>query len=119
MTGLRFACQRSGNCCARPGGRVRVAAGEIPALAAVTGLSPRGFGSRYLSPGPEGDWLLKEQPDGACVFLEHQDGRARCVVYAARPERCRTFPFWPELEVPGPARDEALRFCPGLRVVDV
>jgi len=53
------------------------------------------------------------------VFLEHHAGRAHCAVYAARPERCRSFPSWPELEVDPAVRAEALRFCPGLSIESV
>ena len=50
------------------------------------------------------------------MFLE--DGReAGCRIYPVRPERCRTWPFWPELREPGPALEEAQRFCPGIQPV--
>jgi len=33
-----------------------------------------------------------------CVFLDRvsQPGKAVCSLYDARPEQCRTFPWWPE-----------------------
>ncbi len=119
MTGAEFPfafeCARCGNCCTRPEGRVRVTTDEVAALARARGLAESGFVSRYLNAGPNGDWLVRLAPDGACPFLERADGLALCTVYGARPEHCRTFPFWDELRTPGPALDEARRFCAGIR----
>ncbi|MEZ5988482.1 MAG: YkgJ family cysteine cluster protein [Planctomycetota bacterium] len=109
-----FACRRSGNCCARPGGRVRASEAEARAMAALLGLGYDGFRTRYLVPGPGGDWLVKDAPGGACPFLGREDGLATCAVYAARPAHCRSFPHWPELAEDGPALREATRFCPGI-----
>ena len=111
---FEFSCRRSGNCCTRPDGRVRIAEDDIAALAAASELSPSGFRSRWLVPGPDGDSLLKLGPDGACPFVAFESGRASCSVYEARPEHCRSFPFWPELAEDGPALREAARFCPGI-----
>lgn len=107
---FRFACRRSGNCCARPEGVVRVAPDEVRRLAAFLGLSEPAFRSRHLA--ASGD-RLAEGLGGRCVFLE--DGReARCGVYPVRPERCRTWPFWPELRDDPQALREARRLCPGI-----
>lgn len=116
MTGFsfRFQCQRSGNCCSRPEGRVRISEEEIPAIAALVGLEVDGFRARYLVAGPGGDSLLKSGLGPACIFLQKQEGRATCGIYEARPSHCRSFPYWDELRRDGPALREALRFCPGM-----
>lgn len=111
---FRFSCKRSGNCCTRPEGRVRLAAEDIPKIAELLGLSVDGLRSRFLDPGPEGSWLVRMQPGGACPWFARVDGHGRCEVYAARPAHCRSFPFWPELRQDGPALREAARFCPGI-----
>lgn len=104
-----FHCQRSGNCCARPGGVVRVDPAEVEAIAAFIGLSPAGFGGRYLAVG--GD-RLRQGPDQRCVFLE--GGReASCAIHPVRPLQCRDWPFWPEMRDPERWR-AAMRFCPGI-----
>jgi Fe-S-cluster containining protein len=109
---FRFACRRSGNCCAIPGGVVRVTADEAAAIAVHLGLSEAAFAARYLR--PDGVRLV----DGfgnRCVFL--RDGiEAACTIYEVRPTKCREWPFWPEL-----LRDPELlaamqRICPGLEI---
>lgn len=107
---FRFACRRSGNCCAVPGGVVEVTAAEIAAIAAHLGLGEAAFRARFLQ--PDGVRLV----DGfanRCVFLA--DGReAACTIYPVRPVRCREWPFWPELRDDPAALQAALRRCPGL-----
>ena len=106
---FRFRCQRSGNCCARPEGVVRVSDTDVARIAAHLGMSEPAFRSRYVAAA--GDRLV----DGLgqrCVFLE--DGRhASCRVYAARPDRCRRWPFWDEHRDPA-ALAAAARLCPGI-----
>ena len=106
---FRFACQRSGNCCSRPGGVVRVDATDIERIAAHLGMPEAGFRSRYLQ--PSGDALVTGAGPG-CVFL--QGGReAGCSIYPVRPAQCRSWPFWEEMKDPERAR-RAARFCPGI-----
>lgn len=117
MSGLRqdgypftFACRRSGNCCAVPGGVVRVGEGDIAAIAAHLGMAAAAFVRRYVQP----DGLtLKDGLGNRCVFL--QDGpHVACSIYPVRPAACRDWPFWPELR-DDPARlRQALRVCPGI-----
>ncbi len=107
---FRFACRRSGNCCAIPGGIVRVTAAEIEAIAAHLDMDVAAFRSRYLQPDGV---RLKDGLGSRCVFL--QDGaHASCGIYAVRPAKCRQWPFWPEV-----LQDPALlqlvqRTCPGI-----
>ncbi len=105
-----FTCRRSGNCCAIPGGIVRVAAAELPAIAAWLGMTPAACRSRYLQPDGE---RLKEGLGNRCVFL--QDGAAAaCAIYAVRPAQCRTWPFWPEVLTDPALRRLVERTCPGI-----
>ena len=77
-------------------------------------MTVAGFRSRYLVAG--GDRLV-EGLGGRCVFL--RDGaEAACGIYAVRPAKCRSWPFWPELREPGPALDEAMRLCPGIEPLE-
>ena len=47
--------------------------------------------------------------DEKCVFL----GEKGCTVYEARPEQCRTWPFWPENLKREVWAKEIVPFCPG------
>ncbi len=113
--GFSFACQRSGNCCARPGGRVRFGPEVLPELAALLGLELQGLLSLYLVPGPGGDYLAKEAPSGACPFLESEKGLACCRIYPLRPEHCRSFPYREDVLQDPKVFASVLRFCPGLQ----
>ena len=49
-----------------------------------------------------------------CVFLESQNGLRRCSIYTARPQQCRTWPFWDENLRTPQAWDAAAESCPGM-----
>ena len=105
-----FACRRSGNCCAIPGGFVRVSAAEAAAIAARLSLSVVAFATRYLQPDGVS---LREGLGGRCVFLA--DGRpAGCAIYEHRPRQCRDWPFWPRLREDPALLALVRRPCPGL-----
>ena len=108
---FRHRCLRSGNCCSRPGGQVRVSAADVGRIAAHLEMSEAGFRSRYLA--ARGD-RLAEGASSACIFLEA--GPSRCRIYPVRPERCRSWPFWDELRDPA-ERAAAFRVCPGLEPI--
>lgn len=108
---FRFACRRSGNCCARPDGEVRPTSAEVRAIAAHLGLAEEAFARHYLTPGRE---RLKDGLGGRCVFLI--EGReTSCSIHPVRPARCRSWPFWPELRDDPEALRAALRLCPGIQ----
>jgi uncharacterized protein len=107
---FRWTCQRSGNCCAIPGGFVRVSADEAAAIAAHLGLDVAAFRSRFVQPDGE---RLKDGLGNRCVFL--QDGaQASCSIYPVRPAKCREFPFWPELLADPELLARVRRTCPGI-----
>lgn len=105
-----FSCRRSGNCCAIPGGFVRVTEDEAAAIAGRLGISVEAFRSRHLRADGK---TLKDGLNGACTFL--QEGReAGCSIYEVRPARCRTWPFWPEV-LENPELEKLVRrTCPGI-----
>jgi Fe-S-cluster containining protein len=79
-------------------------------MAAHLELSEEAFRSRYVS--ASGD-RLTEGLGGRCVFLE--EGRlASRRVHPVRPERCRSWPFWPELRDSEAELRLARRLCPGI-----
>jgi Fe-S-cluster containining protein len=105
-----FACRRSGNCCAIPGGVVCVAPAEAAAIAERLGLAVHAFAARYLQPDGR---TLRDGLGGRCVFLA--DGRpAGCAIYEQRPQQCRDWPFWPRMLQDEGLRALARRTCPGI-----
>lgn len=107
---FRFRCRRSGNCCAIPGGFVRVDAAERRAIAGYLGLDEAAFVSRFLQPDGV---RLKDGIGNRCVFLA--DGAAAgCTIYPVRPGKCRDWPFWPEVRQDAALRALVERTCPGI-----
>ena len=111
---FRWSCKRSGNCCAIPGGVVRIGPDEAVAIAAFLGLDERAFRARYVQPDGA---TLKDGLGNRCVFLA--DGaQAACTIYPVRPAKCRTFPFWPELLDDPALLARVQRMCPGIEPIE-
>jgi Fe-S-cluster containining protein len=109
--GLAFECTRCGNCCTGAPGEVRVSEEEVVALATAVGLDLADFHERCMRVLDDGSNGLVEKPDGDCVFWSRAHG---CLVYAARPRQCRTWPFW-RRNVADPERwAAAAAGCPGI-----
>ncbi len=110
--GVRFQCQGSGKCCTSHGefGFVYLTKEDRKRFAAHFKMRSSEFTKKYCEKG--GDiWRLKEReknPD--CIFLEAK----KCSVYQARPEQCRTWPFWPEVMNAKSWAKEIVSFCPGV-----
>ena len=101
-----FACLRCGECCRIKGGIVRIADKDVAAIAAALSVSESEFIDRWCDIAPDRKGLvLKDAADGhSCIMLDESN---RCRIYAARPEKCRTFPFeW--------MNDNSADYCPGL-----
>jgi len=110
--GLRFQCQRSGNCCKTHGeyAYVYLAPRDVQAIAAHLDLEPADFLARYTAED-EGYTILRiDSP--RCPFLQEDHS---CGIYPVRPKQCATWPFWEEN-----LRDEARwkgpvgECCPGI-----
>lgn len=110
--GLRFECQGSGKCCTSRGefGFVYLTKEDRERFAKHLNLSLAEFKKKYCD-RTQGIWHLKEDkalPD--CMFLKNK----RCSVYEARPNQCRTWPFWPEVMNAKAWKTEVESFCPGV-----
>ena len=106
--GIRFACQKCGQCCRGEPGVVWVNREEVARMSEYLGVSDHEFRRRYLR--RVGFRLsLKELDNGDCVL--YRDG---CMVYPVRPRQCRTFPFWPEALRSRGWFDQFVRNCPGV-----
>lgn len=116
--GLRFECTSCGNCCSGPPGYVNFTDDEAKAMASAIGVSDDEFWNTYTHDTTEGRSLTEVPgPNGHdCVFLdrESQPGKALCRVYEARPEQCRTWPFWGSVVRTPRTWASAARGCPGM-----
>ena len=108
--GIRFECQGCGRCCATRGeySHVYVSLPERRRLARHLGVSTRDFTMRYCQK-THGFHHLRDPHEG-CLFLRG----GICQVYDARPDQCRTWPFWLENMNRGVWHGEVMRDCPGV-----
>ena len=88
--GLRFSCQRCGRCCRIPDGIVYLTENDVQIAAEHLKISRDEFLRRYTHREHK-HRVLNEFSNGDCIFF--REGRG-CIIYDARPEQCRTFPFW-------------------------
>lgn len=87
-------CESCGGRCCRWGGYVWVTEEEVLALAAALQLDLETFADQHLR-AAYGRMSLQErlwEGEQLCSLFDPASGR--CLVYAARPEQCRSFPFW-------------------------
>jgi len=56
-------------------------------------------------------FVLKMPYRGGCIFFKNR----KCSIYEARPEQCRTFPYWPELKASYENWKEIEKYCEGAK----
>jgi Fe-S-cluster containining protein len=108
--GLNFSCTECGQCCTGSPGHVWLTRSEAEQLAIALDLPLRDFLQRYTRQVGARISLLEDPRSHDCVFLK--DGR--CSVYQARPEQCRTFPWWPHNLESEEAWRRAAGHCEGI-----
>ena len=90
-------------------------------MAKALGLSEQDFYDQFahrMKPRKTG-WSLNEHKtehgyDCALLDRTSQPGKALCRVHNARPQQCRTWPFWPENISSPRAWQRAARNCEGI-----
>jgi len=118
--GLRFACRRCGNCCTGKGSIVVVSAREREALARRLGMSVEEFEAKHTKQAFDETVLLDDPETGDCEFLERRaDGTTACRVNDAKPDQCRSYPFWSGPLASRWAWEEEGRRCKGVGKGDV
>jgi Fe-S-cluster containining protein len=96
--GLKFACKRCGNCCSGKGSVVVVTPREREALARQLGMSAVDFEQKHTKVAFDDVVLLDDAETGDCEWLvRNADGTTSCRVNDAKPDQCRTYPFWPRV----------------------
>jgi hypothetical protein len=108
--GIRFACQGCGECCRTRGryGYTYVSLPERRRLARHLRITTRAFTLRFCT--KTGGFFHVRSLGKDCVFLEGN----RCRVHQARPDQCRTWPFWPENMTQKVWSREVTAGCPGI-----
>lgn len=86
--GIRFMCQRCGDCCTGEPGIVSVTPDEITRIAEHLEMTVETLTETLLLVFEDGH-RIQEEADGRCVFFD-----GGCRIYPVRPQQCRTFPFW-------------------------
>ena len=111
--GIKFECQGSGKCCTSRGsyGFVYLTDDDQKRFAKYFKLTRMQFKKQYCGTKDGNVHLLDPvENKGDCMFLEDK----KCTVYEARPQHCRTWPFWPENMSPRVWNKEIATFCPGV-----
>ena len=125
--GLQFSCTQCGNCCTGGPGYVWISRQEIVKLAEHLKISPEETIERYCRK-IDGRFSLRETRGIGglwdCIFLRDADPQAGpdnalhkrrvCGIYPARPQQCRTWPFWNSNLQSRQTWDEAGRRCHGI-----
>lgn len=109
------ACADCRGACCRWGGYVWVTEGDIQAMAEIMNLELESFANQYVK-AAYGRLSLQErlrEGEHHCAMFDPYN--CRCLVYPARPEQCRTFPFW---EAYQENFQELLKLCPGVTAVE-
>ncbi len=113
--GVRFACQRCGNCCTGDGSVVRVSEREIEALALRVNLTPAAFIERHTREEHGARVLLDTGDLGDCEWLDRRpDGTSACRLQEAKPDQCASYPFWPRILASRGAWEAEGRSCTGI-----
>ena len=105
------ACETCRGECCRWGGYVWVSEEEIQAMAEQMNMGLEAFADEYIKAAYGRLSLQERLRDGeyhCCLFDSFNN---LCLVYQARPEQCRSFPFWDAY------RDKTrklLEICPGV-----
>ncbi len=106
--GLKFECQRCGNCCRGEPGVVWITKRETKNISLSMGVSTDLFTRNYVRL-INGRISLLEHGNGDCVMYDNG-----CKIYGTRPRQCRTFPYWSSNLKNKIEWKEQKRTCPGI-----
>jgi len=114
--GLCFSCTQCGKCCTGPSGSVAISEKEIEDMASFLKLEIKTFKRLYVKRRGQQHFLVEKRSSKTssnydCVFFKEN----KCTVYAARPQQCKTFPFWPENLNSEESWNLAAKDCEGIK----
>lgn len=109
----KMCSQCSGNCCIGESGYIWISPAEVEALALFLNMNTQELINRYLfKVGYK--YSIKEiklDPNNyICCFFDLN--KKQCSIYDARPNQCRTFPFWEHFKK---NKHEVLQECPAVQ----
>ncbi len=111
--GLNFECQMCSYCCSVEPGYVFLSENDIERLSSFFSLDRETFMKQYCRLVDYGTHYLvslTERKNYDCEFLSEKG----CTVYDARPEQCRTYPFWRSIMESREKWDEEAQYCRGI-----
>ena len=109
MTERRFECIPGCTACCDQKGYVYLTEEDLKRAAAFVGMRAGDFEAEYVYRTRH--LLRLRKPRGSqCHFLRE----GGCSIHPAKPEQCRTFPFWPELLASRREWNRTARYCPGI-----
>ncbi len=102
-------CQ--GRCCTGESGYIYVTKAEIFTIAKLLNMDVNEFGVKYLFKNGYKYSIKENKIDDSyeCVFYDRESNG--CKIYMARPNQCKTFPFWDYFKT---HVDELKEECPGI-----
>lgn len=100
-----------GRCCTGESGYIYVTKAEIFAIAEVLEMDVNEFALKYLFKKGYKYSIRENKIDDSyeCVFYDRKTNG--CKIYNARPNQCKTFPFWEYYKT---RVDELKLECPGI-----
>ncbi|KAA3662487.1 MAG: YkgJ family cysteine cluster protein [Calditrichaeota bacterium] len=111
--GLKFSCQQGCAACCKIPGWVSITDEDAKKMAEILGIKLNQFLAKYTH-RKDGKLRLNERIDHACAMLSSDN--TYCMVHAARPHQCRTYPFWDEILVNEFVWVLEQRTCPGINM---
>lgn len=103
----------NGNCCIGESGYIWINSNEIQVLALHLNLTVEDLKFRYLNKIAY-KYSIKEvqlaKNNYACCFFDLD--KKQCSIYHARPNQCRTFPFWEYFKE---NEEEVYKECPAIK----
>ncbi len=109
--GLNFSCQAGCAACCKIPGWVGITDEDAKKMAVILGIKLSRFLAKYTH-RQEDKLRLNERHDHACAMLSADN--KHCLVHQARPQQCRTYPFWDEILVNEFVWILEQRTCPGI-----
>lgn len=111
QNGLKFECTQCGDCCTGAPGYVWLNPEEVDAISTLIGEPDReAFEEKYTRRVGARRTLI-DLPNGDCIFFDNQ--ARRCTIYSARPQQCRTWPFWDSNLKSAAEWKRTCEVCPG------